>query len=452
MSFTVILIIILGSGVSLLSFFIIKSFLSPRRIEVVAKYINQGKTSQAIRILKTIAAKEPRNVDAHYFLGLAYIKDGKSELGLMELKKVNEIGIFTRYCKEIPFRTKMAELFRKFNQPEEALKEYLLLIKSQPYDASHYFRVGELFEERGKNDNAIGYFLKALELDKDYGPAHYKLGVIYLRQKNNAEAKKELQSAIKNDKDNVAAHFYLGRVLKESKDYGGALQAFEKATRDTAFKTKSLIERGVCYLSMNNIEMAIPELERAVNTAKDNSSAEMLYGMYYLSYCYEKTRNIDKAISLWEKIYAQQSNFKDVAEKLGQYQELRADDKLKDYMTSHDEEFEQICKSIARALKLDTREISHLVNGCQIIAFEAESKWRNVRKIPLLLRCLRVTEVIDESTVRSLHEEMKKTNINRGVLITNSTFSKRAYEFAETRPIDLFNKEKLTSVLSTALS
>ncbi len=85
----ILFIVILGSGLAILTVFVIKTFMQPRRIDAVGNLITQGKTNHAIRIVRGILAKEPRNLDAHYFLGLAYLADGKPELALMELKTVN---------------------------------------------------------------------------------------------------------------------------------------------------------------------------------------------------------------------------------------------------------------------------------------------------------------------------------------------------------------------------
>jgi hypothetical protein len=39
--------------------------------------------------------------------------------------------------------------------------------------------------------------------------------------------------------------------------------------------------------------------------------------------CYEKKQDIPKAVAQWEKIYAKKKSFRDVGEKLMQYQEYR---------------------------------------------------------------------------------------------------------------------------------
>ena len=106
-----------------------------------------------------------------------------------------------------------------------------------------------------------------------------------------------------------------------------------------------------------------------------------------------------------------------------------------------------MCKSVTVAMGLQVHEISTFSNGCQILAVEPQSKWRNTRKLPKLIQYLRATELIDESTVRAFHEEMRKQNITRGIVVSSSGFSRLAMEFAETRPIDLYDKDRLQSLL-----
>jgi len=443
-----IIVIILGIVIGAITFFVIRSIIAPKKVASLANLLKQGKTSAVVRTAKQILAREPRNPEAHYFLGMAYQEENKNELALMELQIVNQIGTFSAACPEIPFRKKIAELYKFFNQPEEALKEYLLLIKMEPEEAEYYYEAGLLFEKRERAEKASVYFRKTIELNPNHSDAHYHLGMILYRSKKPVEAKVEFELAIKIQPDNFKAYYFVGKLLKDNHDYTGALAAFEKAQRDPEQKVKALVERGGCYMSMNNMEKAISELDRAVKISTNETAPETLYGRYFLAMCYEKTREIDKAIEQWEKIYAKKPNFRDVSEKLSQYQDLRTDDRMKDYLTASMDEFYEICKSATESMSLSIRDISDVPNGCQIVAVETESsKWRNARKMPKVLRFLRVPELISESTVRSLHEEMRNLGVARGIIISSSNFSRKAVEYAETRPIDLVNKDQLQELL-----
>lgn len=447
MSLTIVLVISIGSILGVFAFFVIKAIVSPKKLATLALYVKQGKTMAAVKLAKQIIVKEPRNIDAHYLLGNAYMMEGKPELTIMEYKKVNQIGNFSAFCPEIEFREKCSTLFEQFGQIEEALKENLVLITLKPTKPDYYYHSGLLFEKRNKAEKALNYYRKVIELQPRHSNAHYRLGYILLRGKKTVEAKAELESAVRMNPENYEAFFYLGRLQKENHDYSGALMSLEKAQKDPEMKTKALVERGICYMQMNQLDQASSELERSVKLSKEPSSSETLYGRYFLAMCYEKSRNIDRAIENWEFIFSRKPAFRDVAEKLSQYQDLRTDDKMKDFMTANTDEFYQICQGVTAQMSLSINNVDEIPNGCQIIAIDNDNRWRNAKKMPRLIRFLRVPEIINESSVRNMHEEMKSLSINRGIMISSSNFSRKAYDFVESRPIDLINKEKLQDML-----
>jgi hypothetical protein len=177
----------------------------------------------------------------------------------------------------------------------------------------------------------------------------------------------------------------------------------------------------------------------------------MLHARYFLSVCYERKRNLDKAIEQWEWLYSKKKNFRDVAEKLSQYQELRGDDRIKDFITESPENFEKTCLRLAAAMNLSVTDYTALAEGCQITAVERSTgQWRNTRKFPKFMRILRVPDVIDLPSVREFHEQMKKAGVNRGYFISSSSFTRSAYEFVESRPIDLIPRENLQELLKQA--
>ncbi|HTX74004.1 MAG TPA: tetratricopeptide repeat protein [Rectinemataceae bacterium] len=452
MSFIVILIIILGVAVGFLSWFIVRMVAAPRQSKAIADLLKQGKSSQAARAAKSLLAKDPRNSVAHWFLGKAYLADGKPELALMELKAVNQIGQFGPELPELEFRTAIAALFERFNQTEEALKEHILLSKLDPSNAGHFLDAGRLFESRGKTDVAVNYLRKALEMDARLHAAHHTLGLILYRTKHPMEAKTEFEAALKWNPDDFEAFYYLGKILKEMSDFTASLLAFEKASRAPELRLKCLVERGGCYMSQGALDKAISELERAVKLIKDETAAEALYARYFLAMCYEKTRNLDKAIEQWERIYAKKPGFRDVAEKLTQYQEYRTDDRMKDFLTCGKEEFVELCKAIVQGpMSLSIRDIGDVSNGVDIIAVEGESeKWMGAKKLPRLIRFLRVSDNLDDGAVRSLLDQMKKLGVVRGCITTSAGFTRTALEFAENRSVELLTKEKLQELLARA--
>jgi len=449
MSFVVVVILVLGVGVVALSVFIVRMISSPRQSKAIAEALKQGRSAVVVRSAKALIAKEPHNAAAHWYLAQAYQAEGKPELALMELKAVSQIGQFGPDVPEIDFRNRIAALYERFGQVEDALKEYILLTKIDHNSAGHFMDAGRLFEARGKTDTAVNFLRKAIEMDQRLFVAHHELGVILFRTKHPMEAKTELEAAIKWNPEDFEAYYYVGKVLKEMSDFTAALLAFEKAGRNQELRQKCLVERGGCYMSQGTLDKAVPELERSIKLIKDEGQPESLYGRYFLAMCYEKSRSLDQAIEQWEKIYAKKPGFRDVAEKLTQYQEYRTDDRMKDYLTCGKEEFTEMCKSVVEGpMCLSIRDIAEIQNGVDIIAVEGDSdKWMAAKKLPRLIRFFRVSDNLDEGGVRSLIDKMKKLGVMRGSVVTSSGFSRAALEFAENRSVELLTKDKLQELL-----
>ena len=450
---SIILIFVLAAAVFLLLFFVVKSVVSPKKIESLQKLIKQGKISSAIKNAKAIIQKDPQNYLAHYYLGKAYLKDNKSELALMELKYVDQHAVFDANLSELEFRQEIAPLYTKFNQPDEALKQYLLLTKLNPRDAENFYNVARIYEAKGKSDAALGFYDKTIKLNKRHVKAHAAMGLLLFRAKQLQEAKKEIDLAISLSPETFSSYYYLGKILKENKDFPGAVKAFEKAQRDSEFRQKALVECGTCYMAGNSIDNAINCFERAISSVKDSEKQETIYARYFLASCYEKTRKIEKAIEQWELIYAKNHSFRDVAAKLSEYKDLQANDSLKEYLTSSEENFLQICKNACIAgIKLEPQQITMQKWGCQILATEAkDADWRSIRKQAFLIKFFRETDPLEDFIVRKTLDETKSQNCSKAFICSSSGFTRSAIAAAENRPCELVNKESLEKLLDKAV-
>lgn len=448
---TIIIISVLGTAICFLLYFVIKSITSPKRAETIQKLIKQGKYNAAIKAAKSIIQKNPRDMKIHYVLGKAYIADGKSELALTEFKTVDQNSLFDD-ISEKDFRKQFGELYTKFHQPEEALKQYLLLTKLDANNADWYFRAAKIFESRGKPEQALNFYQKTLSLDRRNVQAYAASGLLLFHAQQYADAKKAIDHAIKLSPETFSSYYYLGKILKESHDYPGAVEAFEKALRDPEFKQKSLIERGTCYAAAKNLDKAALEFERAIKLDPNNEKKETLYARYFLADCKEKTRDIDTAIREWKVIQSIQPNFRDVPAKLGQYSDFQTNDSMKEYLTSNAENFNAIAEKITKTCYgLETKSTQSKRYGCILTASQPETdNWRNQRAQTGLFIYYRDTTAIQEVLVRKAFDEMKSKNYTKLVILTSSSFSTQATTFAENRPIELVEKEKLEAMLSKA--
>ncbi len=445
-------IIVLTMAIGFLAVYVIKSITQPKKLSSIIKLLKQQKYGAAEKMAKSILAKDSRNYLAHYYLGRTYLAEGKNELALMEYKLVNQNAIFDNKIPEADFRRQLSELYLKFNQPGEALKEFLLLTKLEPTNSDAYFQAARIYEQQNHADVALGFYQKAIKFNRKNVKAHAAFGLLLFRSKQYAEAKKEIDTAIALSPDTFSTYYYQGKILKENKDYSGAVKAFEKALRDPEYKQKALLERGSCYMMANAPENAMQEFDRAVKASKNENAPETLYARYFLAACYEKNRQIEKAIEQWQIVYQHNHSFRDVAAKLSEYRDLQANDSLKEFLTCGQDEFVEICKKAAiKGFSMSAQKIESKKWGCRMICTEQKNDdWMNVRKQLYLVDFYRDTEPIDDGHIRKILDFIKSQNCVKAFVCASAGFTSSASGFAESRPIELVGKEKLEAVLSKA--
>lgn len=448
------IIIIAIAAVVIISLVIIilKTVISPKKIDNIPRLIKQGKTQQAIKVAKQIIAKDQKNYLAHYYLGKAYIKENRTELAVIEYKNVNDNALFGEGINELAFRSEYSQLLLKYNQQNEALKNFLLLTKLDPHNAENFYQVGRIYEQQNRYDLALGFMQKCAMLDKKHAKAHAEIGLMLYRTKQFNEAKKEIDMAIKLSPETYTSYYYLGKILKDAKDLQAAIKAFEKAQRDPELKQKAIIEHGSCYMIAGRIDNALVDFQRAIELDKTDSQQETLYARYFLAACYEKSRKIDKAIEQWEAIYKRNKGFRDVSAKLSEYKDLQANDFLKDYLTCSNEEFPYICKNaVIKGLNLQVLSLDQKKWGCQITGVnKSDESWMAVRKQVVFIRFYRDPEPVEEAQIHESLDTMKTLNSVKAFLFSSSGFNTAAKRFAENRPVELVEKQKLEALLSKA--
>lgn len=447
-----VIIFVLIATIIILGVFALRSVMQPKKLDSITKLIKQQKYTAAERVAKSLISKNPRNYLAHYYLGNAYLADRKNELALMEYKLVNQNAIFNGDIPETEFRKQLSQLYVKFNQTDDALKEFLLLTKLEPANAENYYMCGKLYEQKGRADLSVGFYQKAIQHNKKHVKAHAAYALALLRGKQLSEAKKEIDLAISLSPDTYSSYYYLGKIYKEQKDYPNAIKTFEKALRDPEFKQKALLERGSCYMMANSVDNALSEFDKAVRAAKDENAQETLYARYFLAACYEKNRDIDKAIEQWQIIYKRNHSFRDVGAKLSEYKDLQTNDSLKEYLTCSSAAFVDLCKQAALGgLSMLAQKTEVQKWGIRIYAIEQKKDdWMNVRKQLYMIDFHRETEPIEDSEIRNVLDISKSKNCVKAFICTSSGFTSAAVGFAENRPIELIGKERLEQLLAKA--
>jgi len=429
--------------VGIFAFYIFKTYVMPKKVEELAEMIKSGQIGPAIKKLQSLVEEDDRNPYTHMLLGEAYNIAGNIENAIVEFKKVLKIGKFGIKVKEQFIRGRLAKLFLKTRNLDDAKKEFLILTKLEPTNADNFYQAGLLFDNAGLSDKALPYFKQTVKINKTHADAYNQIGKIEYMEGNIPNAKLALTEAVKVNPNLYKAHYYLGLCLKNQKDYDWALKEFQYALKNQMLAPKAQLAVGLCYLEREQPQKAIPEFEKGLNLVQKGSEQE-LNMRYFLANSAEMTRDFHTAISNWERIHDVNPKFKDVDEKLKTYEEFRTDDSIKDFMIAIPGKFEAICRKMIEQMDLSITNLE-VISDSEVHALttEMEGKWRNTKRSNRVIYIFRTTDPIQEKELRQMHEDMRSNSATRGYCMTTSEFTSQSLQFCQSRPIDLIDKKEL---------
>ena len=203
--------------------------------------LDEGNTEQAIHGLQQLLASSPVNPEAHYVLGLAYLKTKEKLLAIDEFEKA---------------------------------------IALQPGYAQALNSLGVALAEQGRLPEAILKFQAAVGVDPDDAEARYNWGLVDLSESKTAEAIKELGIAVKLQPDNAQFHYQLGVALSFSNEIRGAIRQIQVALRlnpgnaSEHYTLALLLSREGDHAEYASQFMRFAQLQQKMQREKDEVSAQ----------------------------------------------------------------------------------------------------------------------------------------------------------------------------------
>jgi len=444
-------LVIIGLSIALLllgAFYVFSSLLGPHKLDSIKVLMETGKYDQAINALNALLKKDEHNPLAHLYLAESYYFVNNFEMAIVEYKQVLATGRFSNSATEKIIHKRLADIYMKFGQLEEAQKEYVILSKLEPHNAEYLYQIGSIFYQRGMKEQALSYLDKALKSGKSSAEMFSLMGRVFYEMNRTNEALNAFTNSVKLDPKNYESHYYIGLILRAMNSYGKAVQELDIAeqTRDISLKIKAIYQKGLCKLEVGDLEGAKSDFERALKYSPEENNTTIAI-RYTLGVTYERERRLVEAVEQWEKVAQLRPNYQDVQAKLAEYADLRVDDKLKDILTSTPTTFEIISQNLLKTLGYETLE-SKMINedNIEIVGMEKSLKWRDVRGGKVLIRISRDNDDIGEDLVAKLVENLKLIHGTRAVYITTGKFTPQAIRYSENRPVDLYDRQKLTAI------
>jgi tetratricopeptide (TPR) repeat protein len=249
-----------------------------------------------------------------------YCRAGEWDVGLGLLLRHHEFDRAARLCQELG---REAELHIVLGERA--------LVEERAADAGREFETAGLLWRAGEMYQRDGEYAKAAEMYARHGDDE-RAAEMYIAAGNPAQAARELERMGKRAE---AAQYYqlagvpreAARVLQEIEDFFGAakllldvgaeeeaMALLQQVGPDTEGYLEATIRLGDLFLARDLDGPAREKFERAA--AQKPIAADFIYPTYQLARIHEKQGNLQEALRLYEKVVAEQFDYRDVQQRV----------------------------------------------------------------------------------------------------------------------------------------
>lgn len=259
--------------------------------------------NEKVALYSQVIALEPRNLDAHFYRGLAKNDLGDFSGAIVDYSKIIVIQpdadtyynrANSRYNSQDYLGAKedyesaykldpnfIAALYSlgsvKFDlaEYEEAIKDFSTIIKLIPTDSRTYFLRAASYNALEKYTLALNDYTLAILADPS-SDSYYKRGVFFLGINYYDKANFDFSMAVKLNENNAFAYFYRGTTSLLLGKYNDAIIDFNNALRFDAFDFDALVGLALTYQKMNDLNNAKLNFERAKTIILPEGQAESI--------------------------------------------------------------------------------------------------------------------------------------------------------------------------------
>lgn len=431
---------------ALLITFIVKGHFAQGKIEDIEVLISRGRFKEALNQLEKLLEKDERDPKVNFLLGLVHEKNGGYQNAILQYRRLLKFGRWRDGVTELKLRTHLAECFLQIGNHTEAKNEYLILTQLDPDNFENYYEAGFLFYRGKAFPNALRYLKHAVTLNQNHALSWSMLGRTNFSLQAYAEAKEALKKAAELDPTNRENLYFLGQAHRFLGEHHSALANFEKSERDEAYRTRSILARGLVYIDQGAYAQAIPELERGIAWAEDGSEFWLQFH-YLLASCAERLKDMATAIEHWEVIANNEPKYRDVAAKLKQYSEFRTNDQIKELLIANRNQFEAMARTIVSKMGYRVNGVRQHNDLLMTLTCSEGPSGQTMRVQNTLVRIFRDMATISETQLREFHDFMKAENAAKGVFMTVGEFSPSTIEYAANRPFELIDGGALSTLM-----
>jgi tetratricopeptide (TPR) repeat protein len=214
-----------------------------------------------VRELKAILGTDPRSVEGHLLLGMAYRAQGTQELlaeAVAELRQAIDIDpAFS------PARFYLAHIYLDLGRPARAKEELEAALEHAPGNPQFTASLGEAERQLKNPRKAVEIIRQALETDPSLVEGRYYLGLALFDSGQTTDAINELEQVVRQSPGRPEACLALGTVYNDAGRFDDAIKVLGQGTHADPSRADLRIQLARAYRSKGLLDRAEAELARA---------------------------------------------------------------------------------------------------------------------------------------------------------------------------------------------
>ena len=246
--------------------------------QLAQTYLSNQQTDKAVSSLNQALNLDPKFVEATILLAQIQIRNGNAASAIVSLKQL------TRQQPQLmQAQLVLADAYRAQDDPSDAIQIYQELEQSYPKDPQIPLLLGTTFYQQKQNAEARTEFDKALRLASDYLPALEQSVNLDLAERQYSSALQRVQHGLETNPNTAALQSLLGQILIAQGDTNRAEATLLKAIRLQPDYVPAYLMLAQLYVTIHQNTKALTELQTALDKNPNDVSASILMGMVYNS-------------------------------------------------------------------------------------------------------------------------------------------------------------------------
>ncbi len=164
-------------------------------------------------------------------------------------------------------------------------------------------------------DEAITLLKEANELDKENYDVIRLLGGVLHNSEKYDKAIEYLKSFIASNSTDIETQIILANCFYKTKQYKEAIGILQKLPENFELNLKVIQLLGVCFAAQKQFDLAINVFKKAP-LQKRNLDDDLVEIHYNLALIYEESGDKNNALKHFKRVYSENINYKDVAQKV----------------------------------------------------------------------------------------------------------------------------------------